>query len=177
MISDIKNQELNFFAAIITIGNFIYSLGIVTEQVTTPIPSLPIQGLPLGFILIMFLETLLAAGFGYILVKFAEKGHGIPFMLFITIALISAWTTMFNIQWLIIQGSANSFGSGVVLAILSGIFCGLACYFITIHAKEKKHTSFNSNEIVLINEDGKLIAWQIGAFIVMYIFVMSSQPY
>jgi hypothetical protein len=177
MISNTKHQEINFFAAIITIGNFIYSLSIVTEQITTPIPAFPIQGLPLGFILIMFLETLLASGFGYILVKFAEKGHGIPFMLFITVALISAWTTMFNIQWLIIQGSANSFGLGVMLAVLSAVFCGLACYFILIHSKDKKHIDFNSNEMVSINQDGQLIAWQIIAYIVMFVFVMSSQPY
>ncbi len=165
---------MNYIASIITIINFIYSLFVITEKVTMPHLPFSSQGLPMSFIFIVFLEIFLASGFGYILVKFAEKGHGIPFMLFITVALISAWTTMFNIQWIIIKGPLNTFVTIFTLVILSVLFCGLACYFIVIHSKDKQHIDFDSDNVVPINQNSRLIEWQFLAFIVMFIFIMSS---
>lgn len=171
------NQKLNLIASIITIINFLYSLIIVNSSTQNPIPPIPSQALPIGLIIIALLETFLSAGFGWLIVKFAEKGHGIPFILVIVVALVSAWTTMFNIQWLIIQGSANGIGAGIILFLMSAMFCGLACYFITIHSVGKEYKQLNTNKMVSVNNGDQLIGWQIVTFVVMYIFVMSSQPY
>ena len=106
---------LNIAAAVITIGNFFWSLinFPLAEQEEVFVETFPISYLPLRLIFFLSIEFILsytfAAFMGILLSKGRKDGDTTwAFPIFIT-SLVSAWVSIFNLQKLIIGSFRFSF--------------------------------------------------------------------
>ena len=155
-----KLPRINEFAnwvtivtGIIALCNFGYSIsqGVYGEVIS--VPDVPLITLPFRIIIFIILETALAYAFGYMLIKIEAYGHGVPAVTLWLVSLISAWTSLFNVQWLI-SGAVplnNQFFSLYTLwfFVLSGLASFIAVYFISTHSNEyKKWTRAKDAQLV-----------------------------
>ena len=178
IVSNIKEetkQPLNIVASIITIINFIGSIAAFNVVGGVPEQAIPVGSVEIGFILACLLEALLAAAFGWAIVGVVSKGAGLPVLLAIVLMLVSAWTSLFNAQWLVLGSAPQTPGDATVLAAISAFFCGFACYLIGGHVKTLHIRLSSMNDFIKsINEEGGLYFWQIASFILMYILIVSQ---
>ncbi|NHO68572.1 hypothetical protein G8770_23720 [Aestuariicella hydrocarbonica] len=143
-----------------------------------PDKGVPIGSIEIGLIVSCTLEACLAAAFGWLIVLASSKGRGLPFLLSIAVMLVSAWTSLFNIQWLIL-GRAPETGADVAwLGVIGAVFCGFALYLIDDHVDKFKIKFSSVNDFVhSINEGGSLYIWQALSFAVMYGVIWANSPY
>lgn len=125
---------------IIALWNFGYSLTHGMYGVSITVPEIPAITLPFRLIILILLETALAYAFGWLLIKTEDMGHGVPMIMAWIVCIISAWTSLFNIQWLIVGGIPSDFDFNTVytfwFAVLSIVTLIIAIYFIYDHAKQ-----------------------------------------
>lgn len=98
---------IGIIAGIIGIFNFIYSVSFGLPGPQMVMPTIPNVDLLIRILFLFLLESALAYSFGYILTKINKMGkvlpgEGLPLILLILVALLSAWTSLFNIQWFLI---------------------------------------------------------------------------
>ncbi|TOJ56941.1 hypothetical protein CGI36_23930, partial [Vibrio parahaemolyticus] len=99
---------LTIITAIISLANFVVSLKVGNVTSGTELSVSRIEAvLPFRFVLYILLETALAYAFGRTLIYFEQYGQGIPLMLVVIVSLISAWTSLFNAQWLFLGSSTG----------------------------------------------------------------------
>jgi hypothetical protein len=77
--------------------------------------------LPFRMILFIILETTLAYAFGKWLVFMEQKGSGIPTMMLFVIGLVSAWTSVFNVQWIFVGQVPDDFEFWDIYTLYSSI--------------------------------------------------------
>ena len=158
------NQLANWitiFTGLVAIGNFGYSLIHSFTNTGLGIPSTPNIILPMKLVFFMLIETALAYAFGWLLVNIEKHGDGVPFILLFVVSVISAWTSLFNAQWVIIgQTPVNFiFWSTFTLwfFLLSLIALLIAVYLIITHSK-----------VLLKTDEPNSALIQIGCFAVMF---------
>jgi hypothetical protein len=101
-------RVLNITAAIITIANFVRALASfsLTKASNAVIVTIPIGYLPLQLILFLAIEFTLSYTFAIVIVYLMARGqkeeNPVLILPLIIITLISAWTSIFNLQWLLI---------------------------------------------------------------------------
>ena len=143
-ISLLNEKALNTIANVVTIstgifaiGNFVYSLSHSFVGATITIPSIPSITLPFRLVALLITETILAYAFGWCLLKVEDRGRGIPMIMIWVVSLISAWTSLFNVQWLVIGETPMPFEFNgpytLWFAILSTITLIIAIYLINVH--------------------------------------------
>ncbi len=160
---------LTIITAIVSLGNFIVSLKFGNVVSGTELNVTRVEAvLPFRFVLFVLLETALAYSFGRALIYFEGHGQGIPVMISILIALISAWTSLFNAQWLFIGSSPGEFGTfyTLQLAMLGAVAMGIAVYFILIHFR--RHLPAEKT----VKDEPESLSFQIFAFIIMFFLVI-----
>ena len=171
-------QLINWLASIVTIGNFLWSLNAVNSTGGIPLEGVPIGRVEMGLIASFTLEAFLATAFGWVIVYASSRGRGLPFLLALVAMLISAWTSLFNIQWLVLGHAANSTNEVVLMGLIAAFFCGFACYLIDCHIDTFKLKFGSVNEFInSINEAGRLYLWQIFCFVVMFVIISANVPY
>ncbi|EOC7934805.1 hypothetical protein ACI8HB_003629, partial [Vibrio cholerae] len=172
VIENVKSElkhPIGFLASIITIVNFIWTLMAFNAHQGIPSAAIPVGSVAIGIILACFLESFLAAAFGYAIVYMNSKGKGLPYLLSIVLMLLSAWTSLFNIQWLVLGSAPDSAGDLFALFALGTLFAGFACYLIGDHvAKFKVKFSSVSDIVNFINSEGGLYVWQVLSFVLMF---------
>jgi hypothetical protein len=160
---------LTVITAIISLGNFLVSLKFGNVASGTELNVTRIEAvLPFRFLLFILLETALAYAFGRALIYFEGHGQGIPVMISILIALISAWTSLFNAQWLFLGSSPGVFGTfyTIQLGALGVVAMSIAIYFILVHFK--RHTP----AFTTVNNEPSSLSYQVLAFIVMFFLIL-----
>lgn len=131
---------ITIITAAIAIGNFIYTISHGIAGQTINPPTVPSVTIPFRFVAFLLLETALAYAFGWMMIKLAKQGRGVPIIMIWIISIISAWTSLFNIQWLILGSNEVpeiSIPYSAWLLILSVIAYVLAIYFVDIHSNNQ----------------------------------------
>ncbi|ENM5891472.1 hypothetical protein E5115_003975 [Vibrio mimicus] len=160
---------LTIITAIISLANFVVSINVGNVASGSELDVSRIEAvLPFRFVLYILLETALAYAFGRTLIYFEQYGQGIPLMLVVIVSLVSAWTSLFNAQWLFLGSSAGELFSvyGVKLLVLMLVALGIAMYFISVHFNRYKE---NFSEDV---KEPSAFSIQIVAFFVMFFLVI-----
>ncbi|GAD79472.1 hypothetical protein [Vibrio ezurae] len=162
-------QPVNWIASVVTILNFIVSLGVSVKYDSIPTGGIPVGSVAVGFIVACLLEALLATAFGYLIVYSSSKGKGLPYLLAIVIMLISAWTSLFNAQWLVLGQAPATTGDAFALFVLAALFAGFACYLIGDHVEKFQLKLSSVNDFIKsLNSGGGLYFWQVLSFGVMF---------
>ncbi|MEH6385766.1 MAG: hypothetical protein V7780_14245 [Colwellia sp.] len=176
-VRDEIKQPVNWIASIVTILNFGWSLFAFNSIGGIPKQGVPIGSIEIGLIVSCTLETCLAAAFGWLIVFTSSKGRGLPFLLSIAVMLISAWTSLFNIQWLILGRSPETGADVAWLGVVSLVFCGFALYLIDDHVDKFKIKFSSVNEFIESFDVFSLYVWQVISFVVMYGVIWANSPY
>ena len=146
---------------LIAFFNFGYSFLHSFTQPGLSIPNPPQIVLPLKLAFFILLETALAYAFGWLLVSTEKYGEGVPFILLFVISIISAWTSLFNSQWIICGQTLAGFVFWSTFTLwfflLSTISMIIAIYLIVTHSK-----------VILKNSDPWSTYAQAGCFVVMF---------
>lgn len=155
---------ITIVTGIIALGNFGFSLFHTVPGVSLNIPTFPNIILPFRLVTFILLETALGYAFGWALVKSESFGHGVPMILVWVIGIISAWTSMFNVQWMLTGGTPAEFSFLSVYTIWFGLLSLLALilaiYLIYLHVKAN---------LALQGDEGPASAYiQGGCFAVMF---------
>lgn len=178
-IKEEQKQPINFIASIVTIANAFLSYKIVSHDGSSlTFQYVQIDNMAIGLIIACIFEACLASFFGWFIVVVSSYGRGLPLLLSIAIMLISAWLTIFNIQWLILSHSPKTGIDITILIVFSFLFAGFSLYLIDVHLNlfKEKFESIKKT-IKNLGEVGVLITWQILCFIVMLIIAISHSPY
>ncbi len=93
-------RVLTLLASVLGIVNFAISFGPLLPGTNPVPPQFPADNPMILMLTFILLEAALAHAFGYLMVNVRARGDGFPYILMIVFALISAWTSMFNIQWI-----------------------------------------------------------------------------
>ena len=178
LVTDLKaetRQPINLVASIVTVANFIWTITAFNKMGGIPEAGIPVGSVEVGFILACFLEAFLATAFGWAIVSVTAKGSGLPVLLAIVLMLVSAWTSLFNAQWLVLGSAPTSEVDIFVLAALGIFFCGFACYLIKGHVKKLKLKFSSVNDFIKsMNEEGGMYVWQIASFVIIFIIIASN---
>lgn len=142
-LPQLTERGLHIAASVIAVLNFIF-LGETIIQSNTPRIEVnySIDNIFLSIIVFMILELALNSVFALFIVLVARYGEGVPFGTIILICCISAATSIFNVQWIIIGHIPSSIAdwAGFILATLFA--CGLAIYFThSVYNKEVNRLS------------------------------------
>ncbi|EGU46897.1 hypothetical protein VIOR3934_16576 [Vibrio orientalis CIP 102891 = ATCC 33934] len=171
-------QPINLVASIVTIINFIWSIQAFNSHDGVPTAAIPAGSVAVGFILACLLEALLATAFGYAIVYVNSKGNGLPYLLAIVLMLISAWTSLFNAQWLVLGQAPTTGAQGFGLFAMGVFFAGFACYLIGDHVNKFKLKLSSVNDFVKsLNSDGGLYVWQALSFLLMFGFIIGQSDF
>lgn len=125
-------QPINLIASLVTIVNLVYSLQF-SPALNDETPSFPVDPLPFRIILLVILEALLGSAFGWAMTRLSLQGKGVPAIGAVAVGLISAWTTFFNIQWILLQRQPRDALDHFVVGMVGVIAFLLAAYFIEVH--------------------------------------------
>ncbi len=131
-LSEELKFPLNFVASLVTLGTFLlsmfYPLGRAIEM-----PFFPVDPIPLRIIILILMEAALALVFGWILIHLTTRGHGIAVPLVVSASLLSAWTSLFNIQWVLLRNSPQDSADHMILIAAGLVALVIAIYFIWWH--------------------------------------------
>lgn len=163
-IKEELKQPLTLLAGIITIFNFIYSLRFITHA-NIEITGFPISSFPIRMIFFFLLEGLLAYGFGWLIAKLYISGVGLYAFFAFIVELISAWTSIFNVQWIILCSAPSDAGKAVLLILFTFVAFLIACFFIEDHIYENDPLS---------KSDLSALIFQCIAFIIMVLVPLVS---
>jgi len=124
-------------AGVITIGNLAYSF-LVEIKVLTGLNVMDITS-PFRFILFIILESFLAYGLGWCIVYFSQKGDGLPETWTLVSALVSSWTSLFNVQWMLLGSTPEELTFSYCSKLLFLAVCAMtiAIQFIGYHCKNR----------------------------------------
>ena len=125
-------KTINIVASLITLANFLYSI-IGTDFREFNVPEFPISFTSMQFILFVILESILASAFGFMFLVLAKLGHGMPFIAMWIVGLLSAWTSIFNVQWMIVGGVPMSVAEWSVFVLCTMVAVMIAAYMIFAH--------------------------------------------
>lgn len=174
----IKNEfsnPINLIASILTIINFIFSLNFLPSSKPLILPSFPINFLPFQIILFILIQSFIASGFGYLMTNISIKGKGLPFIITMVLSLFSAWTSLFNIQWVFQMKNPTETPTIQLLLLCAFISLLISNYFLKFHwsyifdkVKQK------DNLYVVRTKDFWAALWglQFLSFFVMYLVVI-----
>ena len=135
---------LGIIASAIAIANFIFSLfkffaGSSLDANLSVILEFPGEYLSLQILIFLFLEIILAYTFGLGAIVILTKNDLSAIPVFVFILLFSAWTSIFNIQWLILGFSVEEtnlyFLKFIILCIIANT---IATIYLKNHAEKKQ---------------------------------------
>ena len=132
-------------SALITIANFI--LSITSGWAFKPVFELPFPAItsPLKLVAFVLLEAALAYAFGRLIIWLTGLGQGLPIIFLFTFCFLSAWTSLFNVQWIVVSDSPTVIfdkNQGAHIWFITRIFvfsvlaCLVAVYFIVLHGED-----------------------------------------
>ena len=137
---------INFAASVITLASFAYSLRNVgalfgASTVTLGPPSLPFRAFPMRLIAISLVQGATAYGFATLAHRFAVLGPGFGRVLLFVAGLIAGWTSLFNVQWLLLgplpaRGTLSGFWpvsrAWLPFAIVAATLALIQWYFVNV---------------------------------------------
>jgi hypothetical protein len=108
------------------------------------IPFIQAMAVPIRVVLVIILQSTVAWSFGLLFRRVLYKNDLLHLLAIIVIAPISAWVTIFNIQYVLMGKVVSNFGDYLVLFISACLAGGLSALFIYVHffPKEKKIANF-----------------------------------
>lgn len=143
---------LTILASLITLFNFLltpvgvtkigFSLGIVT--------SLQSMTVSTRSALLLILEASLAYIFGFLFMKACSIMSMIRFLLYVIIAVVSAWISIFNIEQILMGVPINSFGLSMGCFTALGVVAGITGWSILIHSTETPLCEFGELKVILV---------------------------
>ena len=105
---DTENTTLSYVALWMTVvsgsialANFLYSIFSSATFDRLGFAGALEHEWPVRWLIFLALETCLAYIFGKSLVRLQKFGHGVPYLCLVFISILSAWISLFNVQWLI----------------------------------------------------------------------------
>ena len=131
-------SNLSLIAAIITIINFIIVMPGAISESWIPLDIAKAISLPTKVVLVTILEISLAYAFGRLFASAHPLDEVTKFVCFVTIAITSAWISIFNIESLLIGRVVSGFGEYFGLFIMLIIAWGVASAMISGHI-QKSH--------------------------------------
>ncbi len=132
------------------------------------IPLFKPQFLPFQVMLLLLLQSLLADSAGWAIAELAKKG-GTHTVLMLSIGILIAWTSLFNIQWILLGKIAQSVHYFVVFIACSIIALAISVYFIDHHWRlaTNHHCSKTTMRIM-----DAAVYWQVFVFILIETFIL-----
>lgn len=112
------------------ITNFLYSLPYEHPAVYIDIPAFPVQNVSLRTLFLVLAEWVVVTGFGRLTVASMRWFGGRRNVSVFIIAVVSAWTTMFNIQWLLLTRAPANFFDHAAFFLATVIVLALDTYFV-----------------------------------------------
>lgn len=170
---------ITIISGIITFLNLAVSIKFNLKLPDIVFPNLFRIDFPFRLIAFLFLEGVLAHIFGSLLIYIENLGPGLAKIILSITGLLSAWTSIFNIQWILIgikpeidpeQIYFAKLMGGTLLAYISAI------YFIVVHGKQR-YVEYPHNEITFIFEDTNLVRCifvQTISFLTMFLVFVNS---
>lgn len=114
-------RALTFAAAIVTIGNFVVVFPAAVVESWVPLEVVSAMTVPTKLVIVTFLELALAHAFGRLFGLGSQLHELNKFLLYVLVAVLSAWLSVFNLESLligrVISGLAEHFGFAVMLVI------------------------------------------------------------
>ncbi|HEY0556248.1 MAG TPA: hypothetical protein VGG20_18485 [Thermoanaerobaculia bacterium] len=126
---------LSILASIISIGQFVIAvpslLGLLNPPIVTHVAALAV---PARVAILIILEVSCAHVFGFLFSLAAKAAHeAVAFLAVITIAVVNAWISIFNIQYFLFRASPiQSQHLWAVLPVVA-LAAVIACWFAAIH--------------------------------------------
>ena len=176
-------ELLGFVTVAISLFNFIYTIFRGESESFFMVPDflLNIFYIPyvvdyeLRLLSLVFFETALAYGFGWVIIRVYLKGDGVPLIATGVLAGISAWTSLFNVQWLIASplyfDFSLTYAEELVMFLIHGAAAmALSYYFIQVH---HKYYCQKEGKYVSQKERTRMQEIQIGmfAFVCLLLFI------
>jgi len=122
-------------AGVITLGNFVYGFLVEIKALT----GLNVMGItsPFRFIAFIILESFLAYGLGWCIAYLSQKGDGLPETWVLVTALVSSWTSLFNVQWMLLGPTPDELTFAYWFKFLLLTICAvlISVQFIQYHCK------------------------------------------
>jgi len=152
-------NTISLIASIITVINFALSIALSFEGLTfdlLPTIAASFETRPLFFRIIVFL--LLEVFISYIFVKIylfivekGQQGDPLSFILKVVLLMCSAWTTLFNVQWLILSYFTDR-GAWIVFLILATVAANFIwTYWYKNETKEEEDKQLKPSKVFFLH--------------------------
>ena len=125
-----RANRLWLFITAAAATNFLYSLPYEYPAAYTDIPPFPLHNMLLRMLLLILAEWVVVTGFGRLTVASMRWMGGRRNLGVFIIAIVSAWTTMFNIQWLLLTHAPANFFDHAAFFLATVIVLALDTYFV-----------------------------------------------